>query len=183
MSRIGALPIPIPPCVEVRIEGNKVIVKGDKGKLQRCFSPDICITLEKASLIVTRPSNSRIHRSLHGLTRSLLANMVEGVSKGFKRVLEINGVGYRAQKVGDNKLVFQIGYSHSVEFPLPAGIDATVEGTNRIHIWGIDKESVGETAARIRAIRPPDSYKGKGIKFAEERLHLKAGKVGKVSKA
>jgi large subunit ribosomal protein L6 len=182
MSRIGALPIPVPPCVEVRIEGNEVTIKGDKGKLQRSFSPDISIALKDGILIVTRPSDSRTHRSLHGLTRSLLANMVEGVSKGFERVLEINGAGYRAQKVGDTKLVVQVGYSHSIEFLLPAGIDTTVEGTNRIHICGIDKEIVGETAARIRAIRPADSYKGKGIKFAEEKLHLKAGKVGKVSK-
>jgi len=181
MSRIGLLPIPLPQNVEVRIQGNEVTIKGDKGELQRCFSPDISIALKDGNLIVTRPSDSRTHRSLHGLTRSLLANMVEGVTKGFERVLEINGVGYRAQKVGD-KLVFQIGYSHPVEFPIPVGINATVEGTNRIHIWGIDKENVGEVAARIRAIHPADSYKGKGIKFAGEKLHLKPGKVGKVSK-
>jgi len=181
MSRIGLLPIPLPQNVEVRIQGNEVTIKGDKGELQRCFSPDISIALKDGNLIVTRPSDSRTHRSLHGLTRSLLANMVEGVTKGFERVLEINGVGYRAQKVGD-KLVFQIGYSHAVEFPIPVGINATVEGTNRIHIWGIDKEKAGEIAARIRAIRPADSYKGKGIKFAGEKLHLKPGKVGKVSK-
>jgi len=182
MSRIGLLPIPIPQDVEVRIEGNEVTVKGEKGELHRCFSPDLSIALENGNLFVTRPSNSRTHRSLHGLTRSLLANMVEGVITGFDRVLEINGVGYRVQKVGD-KLVFQIGYSHPVEFHLPAGIDATVEGTNRIHIWGIDKEKVGEVAAKIRAIRTADPYKGRGIKYAEEKLHLKPGKVGKVSKA
>ncbi len=181
MSRIGLLPIPLPQDVEVRIEGNEVTIKGDKGELQRSFSPDISIALKDGILIVTRPSDSRTHRSLHGLTRSLLANMVEGVIKGFERVLEINGVGYRAQKV-DDKLVFRVGYTHPVEFPIPADINATVEGTNRIHIWGIDKEKVGEVAARIRAIRPADSYKGKGIKFAGEKLHLKPGKVGKVSK-
>ncbi len=181
MSRIGLLPIPLPQDVEVRIEGNEVTIKGDKGELQRSFSPDISIALKDGILIVTRPSDSRTHRSLHGLTRSLLANMVEGVIKGFERVLEINGVGYRAQKV-DDKLVFRVGYTHPVEFPIPVGINATVEGTNRIHIWGIDKEKVGEVAARIRAIRPADSYKGKGIKFAGEKLHLKPGKVGKVSK-
>ena len=181
MSRIGLLPIPLPQNVEVRIQGNEVTIKGDKGELQRCFSPDISIALKDGNLIVTRPSDSRTHRSLHGLTRSLLANMVEGVIKGFELVLEINGVGYRAQKV-DDKLVFRVGYTHPVEFPIPADINATVEGTNRIHIWGIDKENVGEVAARIRAIRPADSYKGKGIKFAGEKLHLKPGKVGKVSK-
>ncbi len=181
MSRIGLLPIPLPQDVEVRIQGNEVTIKGDKGELQRSFSPDISIALKDGILIVTRPSDSRTHRSLHGLTRSLLANMVEGVIKGFERVLEINGVGYRAQKV-DDKLVFRVGYTHPVEFPIPVGINATVEGTNRIHIWGIDKEKVGEVAARIRAIRPADSYKGKGIKFAGEKLHLKPGKVGKVSK-
>jgi len=181
MSRIGLLPIPLPQNVEVGIQGNEVTIKGDKGELQRCFSPDISIALKDGNLIVTRPSDSRTHRSLHGLTRSLLANMVEGVIKGFELVLEINGVGYRAQKV-DDKLVFRVGYTHPVEFPIPADINATVEGTNRIHIWGIDKEKVGEVAARIRAIRPADSYKGKGIKFAGEKLHLKPGKVGKVSK-
>ncbi len=182
MSRIGLFPILIPQGVEVKIEGSRVTVRGDKGELHRSFSPQISIALKDGQLIVTRASNSRIHRALHGLTRSLLANMVEGVSKGFERVLEINGVGYRARKAGD-KLLLQVGYSHPVEFPLPPGINATVEGTNRIHIGGMDKGIVGEVAARIRAIRPADHYKGKGIKFAKEKLHLKPGKVGKVSKA
>ena len=181
MSRIGLLPILVPQGVEVKIERNEVTVKGEKGELHRCFPPDISIALKDGKLIVARSSNSRIHRALHGLTRSLLANMVEGVSKGFERVLEINGVGYRAQKVGD-KLVLQVGYSHPVEFPLPSGINATIEGTNRIRIGGIDKENVGEVVARIRAIRLADHYKGKGIKFAEEKLRLKPGKAGKVSK-
>ena len=181
MSRIGLLPISIPQGVEVKIEENKVTVKGEKGELHRCFSPDISIALKDGKLIVARPSNSRVHRALHGLTRNLLANMVEGVSKGFERILEINGVGYRAQKVSD-MLVLQVGYSHPVEFLLPPNINATIEGANRIHISGIDKEAVGEVAARIRAICIADHYKGKGIKFAEERLHLKHGKAGKVSK-
>jgi len=181
MSRIGLLPILIPQGVEVKIERNKVTVRGEKGELHRCFPPDISIALKDGKLIVARSSNSRIHRALHGLTRSLLANMVEGVSKGFVRVLEISGVGYRAQKVGD-KLVLQVGYSHPVEFPLPPGINATIEGTNRIRIGGIDKETVGEVAAKVRAIRIVDHYKGKGIKFSEEKLHLKPGKAGKVSK-
>jgi len=132
-------------------------------------------------LIVTRPSDSKIHRSLHGLTRSLLANMVTGVSEGFEKVLEINGVGYRAQQSG-NKLLLQVGYSNTVEFSPPPGISVSVEGTNRIRVAGIDKEAIGEAAARIRAIRPPDSYKGKGIKYFGEKLRLKPGKAGKIGK-
>lgn len=180
MSRIGLLPIVIPQGVEVKIRGNEVTVKGDKGTLCRRFHPDLSINLRDGNLIVTRPSDNRVHRALHGLTRSLLANMVEGVSKGFEKALEVNGVGYRAQKVGD-KLVLQVGYSHSVEFPIPSDVDVTVEGANRICVSGIDKEFVGEVAARIRAIRPPDHYKGKGIKYAEERLRLKPGKAGKIA--
>jgi ribosomal protein L6, bacterial type len=167
MSRTGLLPILVPQDVEVKIEGSEVIVKGTKGELRRCFHPDISIVLKDGMLIVTRPSDNRIHRSLHGLTRSLLANMVEGVSKGFERILEINGIGYRAQKDGD-KLLLQVGYTNPVEFfPLPS-IGIAVEKTNRIRVTGIDKEVVGEVAARIRAIRPADPYKGKGIKYAEE---------------
>ncbi len=178
MSRIGLLPILIPQGVEVKIEGSEVVVKGGKGELCRRFHPDISIVSKDGKLVVTRPSDNRIHRALHGLTRSLLANMVEGVSKGFERVLEINGVGYRAQKAGD-KLSLQVGYANVVEvLPLP-GVDIAVEGTNRIRVTGVDKEVVGETAARIRAIRPADPYKGKGIKYAEEKLHLKPGKAGR----
>jgi len=139
------------------------------------------IGLKDGCLIVTRPSDSKIHRSLHGLTRSLLANMVTGVSEGFEKILEINGVGYRAQKTGD-KLLLQVGYANTVEFSPPPGIGITVEGANRIHVLGIDKEVVGETAAKIRAIRPPDSYKGKGIKYLDEKLRLKPGKSGKIGK-
>ncbi len=181
MSRIGLLPVNIPQGVEVKIEGNEVRMKGDKGELCRCFSPDISISLKDGKLAVTRPSNSRVHRSLHGLTRSILANMAEGVSKGFERVLEINGVGYRVQKTQD-RLLFQVGYSHPVDFSLPSGVHAAVEGANRVCVSGIDKEAVGEVAAKIRAIHPPDHYKGKGIKYATEKLHLKPGKAGKVSK-
>ena len=181
MSRIGLLPIVLPQGVEVKINGNEVMVKGSKGELHRQFYPEISIALKDGKLIVTRPSDNRVHRSLHGLTRSLLANMVEGVSKGFERVLEINGVGYRAQKAGD-KLLLQVGYTNTVEFSPPPAICITLEGTNRIHVTGIDKEAVGETAARIRAIRPADPYKGKGIKYSEEKLHLKPGKSGKVGR-
>jgi large subunit ribosomal protein L6 len=181
MSRVGLLPIAIPRGIEVKIDGSEVMVKGSKGELRRRFHPDISITSKDGCLIVTRPSDSKVHRSLHGLTRSLLANMVTGVSEGFEKVLEINGVGYRAQKTGD-KLLLQVGYANTVEFPPPTGINITVEGTNRIRITGVDKEVVGETAAKIRAIRPPDRYKGKGIKYIDEELRLKPGKSGKVGK-
>jgi large subunit ribosomal protein L6 len=181
MSRIGSLPIDIPQSTEVNIKGSEVMVKGSKGELRRRFHPDISITLKDECLIITRPCDSKIHRSLHGLTRSLLANMVTGVSEGFEKVLEINGVGYRAQKTGD-KLLLQVGYANTVEFPPPPGISISVEGTNRIRVTGIDKEVVGETAAKIRAIRPTDSYKGKGIKYSDEKLRLKPGKAGKIGK-
>jgi large subunit ribosomal protein L6 len=181
MSRIGLFPIAIPQGTEVKIAGSEVVVRGNKGELHRRFHPDISIVLKDGCLIITRPSDSRIHRSLHGLTRSLLANMVMGVSQGFEKVLEINGVGYRAQKTGE-KLSLQVGYTNAVEFSPPRGVNINVEGTNRIHVIGIDKEAVGETAAGIRAIRPADHYKGKGIKYAEEKLRLKPGKSGKVGK-
>jgi large subunit ribosomal protein L6 len=180
MSRVGLLPIPVPQGVKVNIKGNEVIVEGSKGKLSRSFHPDISITLKDGNIIVARPTDNRNHRALHGLTRSLLANMVEGVTKGFEKVVELSGVGYRAQKTG-NKLSLQIGFSHPVDFSPPDGIEIVVEGTNRIRITGSDKESVGETAAQIRAIRPVDSYKGKGVKYAGERLHLKPGKAGKAA--
>jgi large subunit ribosomal protein L6 len=181
MSRIGLLPIAIPQGTEVKIDGSEVVLKGSKGELRRRFHPSISIALKNGDLIVTRPSDSKIHRSLHGLTRSLLANMVTGVSEGFEKVLEINGVGYRAQQSG-NKLLLQVGYSNTVEFSPPPGISISVEGTNRIRVAGIDKEAVGESAARIRAVRPADSYKGKGIKYSEEKLRLKPGKAGKIGK-
>jgi large subunit ribosomal protein L6 len=181
MSRIGLLPIAVPQGTEVKIDGSKVVVKGSKGELSRRFHPAISIALKDRYLIVTRPSDSKPHRSLHGLTRSLLANMVTGVSEGFEKILEINGVGYRAQKSGD-KLLLQVGYTNTVEFPPPPGINITIEGNNRIRVTGIDKEVVGETAAKIRAVRPADSYKGKGIKYFGEELRLKPGKSGKIGK-
>lgn len=172
------MPIPLPPGVVVDINDGEVTVAGPKGKLQRHLSPDMAITHEEGSLRVSRPSDSKVHRSLHGLTRSLLANMVDGVSKGFEKNLEIVGVGYRVEKVGD-KLVIRIGYSHNVEvLPLP-GVSLAVESANRIKVSGINKEMVGEMAAKIRAIRPPDAYKGKGIRYAGEVVRLKAGKAGK----
>ena len=179
MSRIGRMPIAVPSGVTVNIEGNRVTVSGPKGELSRSLPSDMGINLENNILSVSRPSDGREHRSLHGLTRSLLANMVEGVDKGFEKTLEIVGVGYRAEKVGDN-LVIRIGYSHLVEVsPLP-GISLDVEGANRIKVTGINKEVVGEMAAEIRAIRPPDAYKGKGIRYAGEIVRLKPGKAGKV---
>jgi large subunit ribosomal protein L6 len=178
MSRIGKMPIPVPDGVKVSIESDLVKITGPKGELQRRFNPDMAITLDNGRLVVSRPSNGKEHRSLHGLTRSLLANMVEGVTKGFDKSLEMVGVGYRAEKVGD-KLVLRIGFSQAVEVsPIP-GVSLNVEGANRIKVSGIDKEAVGEMAAEIRAIRPPDAYKGKGIRYLGEPVRLKAGKAGK----
>jgi len=162
----------------VNIARDLVTITGPKGELSRRFSPDMAIALDNDNLTVSRPSNGRTHRSLHGLTRTLLANMVEGVTKGFEKSLEIVGVGYRAEKTGD-KLVFRIGFSQPVEVsPIP-GASLDVEGGNRIKVSGIDKEIVGEMAAEIRAIRPPDAYKGKGIRYAGETVRLKPGKAGK----
>lgn len=175
MSRIGRMPITVPKGVTVDIKDSEVKVTGPNGEMVRRFNPDMSITLEGDTLSVSRPSDSKNHRSLHGLTRSLLANMVQGVSQGFSKNLEIVGVGYRAEKSGD-KLVFRIGYSHPVEVtPLP-GLTLSTEGANKITVSGMDKELVGEMAAEIKAIRPPDSYKGKGIRYAGEVVRLKPGK-------
>lgn len=179
MSRVGRMPIAVPPGVKVNIEGYRVTVSGPKGELSRSLPSEMLVNLEGDVLTVSRPSDSKKHRSYHGLTRSLLANMVDGVSKGFEKALDIVGVGYRAEKSGD-KLIIRIGYSHPVEVtPLP-GTALNVEGNNRIIISGINKEVVGQMAAEIRAIRPPDSYKGKGIRYAGETVRLKPGKAGKV---
>ena len=180
MSRVGLKPIPVPEGVKVDIDGNSVTVEGGKGKLSRTLHPDISIALEEGNLLVKRPSDNRNHRSLHGLTRSLLANMVEGVTNGFEKTLELSGVGCRAQKI-DKGVSLQVGFCQPVEFISPPGIDILLEGVNRVRVTGIDKEIVGETAAKIRAIRPPDSYKGKGIRYAGEKLRLKPGKSGKTA--
>lgn len=178
MSRIGKMPIPIPSGVKVNIEGESITVNGPKGELSRQIPTDMVVNLESDVLTISRPSDSNKHRSYHGLTRSLLANMIEGVSKGFEKSLEIVGVGYRAEKTGE-KLTIRIGYSHPVEVtPLP-GTTLSVEGNNKITVSGIDKEIVGEMAAEIRAIRRPDAYKGKGIRYAGEVVRLKPGKAGK----
>jgi len=178
MSRVGRMPIPVPEGVTVTIKKDKATVTGPKGELKRRFNPDMKIVLKDNILTVSRPDDSKEHRSLHGLTRSLLANMVQGVSDGFEKTLEIVGVGYRAEKTED-KLMLRVGFSHQVEVtPLP-GVSLDVEGNNRIKVSGINKEVVGEMAAEIRAIRPPDAYKGKGIRYQNEVVRLKAGKAGK----
>ena len=157
---------------------NKVVVTGPKGELSRSFNADMKIKLDDNILMVSRPSDGRQHRSLHGLTRTLLANMVKGVNQGFEKELEIVGVGYKAEKSGD-KLVLRIGYSHLVEMTPPDGVSIDIEGANRIKVKGIDKQAVGQMAAEIRAARPPDAYKGKGIRYAGEVVRLKPGKAGK----
>lgn len=179
MSRIGRMPVIVPMGVAVEITGNQVTVKGPKGVITKSFHPEMSITLAEGQVRVTRPSDEGFHRSLHGLTRSLLANMVQGVTKGFQKDLEIGGVGYRAQLSG-GKLVLALGYSHPVEIAPPSGISFAVEGQNRVSVMGIDKELVGEVAANIRQARPPEPYKGKGIHYVGERLRHKAGKAGKV---
>ena len=176
MSRIGRMPITVPNSVTIDIGDDTVRVKGPKGELSRSVPRQISLTREDGALRVERSSDEPTQRSLHGLTRSLIANMVTGVTDGFSRRLEVNGVGYRAA-VSAGNLVLQVGYSHPVLVPAPAGITFAVQG-NAIMISGADKELVGETAAQIRRVRPPEPYKGKGIKYAEETIRRKAGKAG-----
>ena len=179
MSRIGKMPIAVPAGVTVDIaENNKVSVKGPKGTLERVLPAEMDIKLEDGHIVVTRPNDLKRMKSLHGLTRSLLANMVHGVTEGYEKVLEVNGVGYRAQKQG-KKLVLSLGYSHPVEMEDPEGLESTVEGQNKIIVKGIDKEKVGQYAAEIRDKRRPEPYKGKGIKYADEVIRRKVGKTGK----
>ena len=179
MSRIGRKPIPIPSGVEVTLNGTHVTVKGPKGTLERDLVPDITVSREGDEIIVTRPSDEREHRALHGLTRSLVNNMVVGVSEGFARDLEIVGVGYRAAAAGPNKLDLALGFSHPVSVDAPDGITFEVPAPTRIIVKGIDKEAVGQVAANIRKIRKPEPYKGKGVRYAGERILRKAGKAGK----
>ena len=181
MSRIGKRPVPIPPGVEVKVEGNTVTVKGPKGQLTRAMHPAMRIDVVDGQVRVTRPSDEKEHRALHGLTRTLVHNMIEGVTKGYEKALEIRGVGYRATKQG-NKVVLSVGFSHPVEFVPQPGIEVEVPAPNRITVRGIDKELVGETAARIRRIKPPEPYGGKGIMYEGEQIRRKAGKAGKVSR-
>ena len=179
MSRIGRLQVAIPAGVEVKLEdGNLLTVKGPKGVLQRKLAEDMNIAVEAGQIVVTRPSDLKRYRELHGLTRTLIHNMVVGVTEGYQKVLEINGVGYRAAKSG-KKLTLTLGYSHLVEMFDPEGIETVLEGQNKITVKGIDKEKVGQFAAEIRTKRPPEPYKGKGIKYADEHIRRKVGKTGK----
>lgn len=179
MSRIGVKPIPVPKGVDVTVGSrNDVQVKGPKGELAQSFAPILTITLEDGVLRVVRPNESRDVKALHGLTRSLINNMVVGVTDGYTKVLEILGVGYRAQMDGKN-LVLNVGYSHPVRMVAPEGITYAVEGNNRVTVSGINKQVVGEEAARIRGVRPPEPYKGKGIRYQGEAVRRKAGKAGK----
>ena len=178
MSRIGRMPITVPADVDVKIgEGNVVTVKGPKGELTQSLRPEMIITMENGHIHVARPSEDKLHRSLHGLTRSLINDMVVGVTKGFQKELEINGVGYRASKEG-NKLVMNLGYSHLVTMEEIDGITIEVPAPNKVIVHGIDKQKVGQFAANVRAKRPPEPYKGKGIKYANEVIRHKEGKAG-----
>jgi large subunit ribosomal protein L6 len=179
MSRIGRLPIPVPNGVDVSIDGRQVTVKGPKGELSRELHPDISVRQEDGTLLVERPSEQKVHKQLHGLTRTLVANMVEGVTNGYRKGLEITGVGYRAQKVGD-RLQLSLGYSHPVEIAPPQGITFELENPTRLAVVGIDKQLVGEIAAKVRATRKPEPYKGKGVRYAGEQIRRKAGKAGKI---
>lgn len=178
MSRIGKQPIPVPAGVDVTIEGMTVVTKGPKGALTQSFDPDMQITLEEGSIWVRRPSDERRHRSLHGLTRTLISNMVVGVSDGFRKDMEIVGVGYRAV-LKDGDLDLSLGLSHPMVVKAPEGITFEVPVPTKISVIGIDKQRVGQTAAEIRAIRPPEPYKGKGIRYAGEHVRRKVGKAAK----
>lgn len=178
MSRVGRLPIPIPAGVEVTLEGQHARVKGPRGQLDHDVHPAIAVTVDDGTVVVTRPSNAPTHRALHGLTRALLANMVTGVSTGFRKSLEIQGTGYRAELRGSN-LLLNVGYSHPVELEPLEGAAFEVETPTRVHVVGIDKQVVGQQAALIRKQRPPEPYRGKGIRYAGEVVRRKAGKSGR----
>jgi large subunit ribosomal protein L6 len=178
MSRVGRQPITIPEKVQVSIDDGHVTVRGPRGELSRDISTQVSVRLEGNQVLVTREDDRPQRRALHGLTRSLIANMVQGVNEGFTKTLEFHGVGYRVEKRGDN-IVLSVGFSHPVEFSQPPGITLDVEGTSRVHVRGSDKEMVGQVAANIRSLRPPEPYKGKGIRYAGEYVRRKAGKAGK----
>lgn len=178
MSRIGKVPIAIPKGVEIKIDGNRVTVKGPKGQLEREVHADITVKQEDGELRVTRPSDQPRHRALHGLTRALLFNMVAGVTEGYSKTLELHGVGYRVQMQGKD-LTLALGYSHPVNVPAPEGIEFEVDGTTKIIIRGINKQAVGQIAADVRKLKPPEPYKGKGIRYQGEHVRRKAGKAGK----
>lgn len=178
MSRIGKKPIELPDGVQINLDGIKLTVKGPKGELTRNLHPDMILKIEEKQIVVERPSDNKNHRALHGTTRSIVANMVEGVTNGYEKKLELVGVGYRASKSG-NKLVLAVGYSHPVEMIPEQGIEVEVPEQTKITVRGIDKERVGEFAANVRSVRLPEPYKGKGIRYAGERIRRKEGKTGK----
>jgi large subunit ribosomal protein L6 len=179
MSRIGRLPITVPSTVDVTIDGRQLTVKGPKGTLSRQLHPDMTVSQEDGTLVVTRPTEQKTHKQLHGLTRTLVNNMVVGVTDGYRKGLEITGVGYRAALNG-KKLTLNLGYSHPVEIDPPDGISFEVENPTRLAVVGIDKELVGQIAAKVRSTRKPEPYKGKGVRYAGEVIRRKAGKAGKV---
>jgi large subunit ribosomal protein L6 len=174
------MPVAIPPRVEIEVDGRRVRVRGPKGEVARTFHPDMQIVVEATQAVVRRPTDARHHRALHGLSRALLANMVRGVTDGFTVELELVGTGYRATKQGEN-VVLQVGYSHPVPLTAQEGVTLEVPQPNRIVVRGTDREAVGQMAAKVRAIRPPDPYKGKGIRYAGERLKMKPGKAGRAA--
>ncbi len=180
MSRIGRMPVPVPKGVTVSVQGHTVTVKGPKGELKYTFDPDMHVEVKDGQVIVRRPSDHRRHKALHGLTRALINNMVQGVAKGYEKRLILEGTGYRADVRGD-KLVLNVGYSHPVEIPAPPGITFEVPDRSgkQVIVRGIDKQLVGEMAARVRRVRPPEPYKGTGIRYADEVIRRKAGKSGR----
>jgi len=175
MSRVGSQPIPVPNGVDVVISGNEVTVKGPKGKLQQRFDPDMILSEENGVVQVGRPSDQRQHRALHGLTRTLVANMIQGVNEGYVKTLELVGIGYRAHQSGKN-VSLNVMLSHTVEMEAPPGIELTVEGANIVRVSGADKQAVGQVAAMMRAVRPPNAYTGKGIRYQGQQIKLKPGK-------
>ncbi len=181
MSRIGKLPVPIAKNVQVEVQGSTVKVKGPNGELTREFPQGVSFSVDDGKITVARENDEKKTRALHGLSRSLLANMVTGVSEGFTKTLELQGVGYRATQAGE-KVTLAVGYSHPVEVAPPAGIKLEVDGTTKVHVKGIDKELVGQVAANIRKVRKPEPYKGKGIRYLGEKVRRKAGKAGKAGK-
>jgi large subunit ribosomal protein L6 len=179
MSRIGRLPVPVPATVDVTIAGRQLTIKGPKGTLTRALHPDISVSQEDDTIVVTRPTEQKTHKQLHGLTRTLVNNMVVGVTDGYRKGLEITGVGYRATLNG-RKLTLNLGYSHPIEIDPPEGISFEVENPTRLAVVGIDKELVGQIAAQVRSTRKPEPYKGKGVRYAGEQIRRKAGKAGKI---
>ena len=179
MSRVGNQPVALPAGVSVTVDDNVLVVKGVKGELRQDFRPEVSFEVDREEIRVKRASEDKVAKSLHGLYARLLANMVTGVSRGFQKVLEINGVGYRAEQLTDGNLLFSLGYSTQIEYVAPEGVFLAVEGNTRVVVSGIDKAAVGKVASEIRGLRPPEPYKGKGVKYADEKIRRKAGKSGK----